>query len=354
MIISSNSGPFDVEFKLLLGATLNELNIQAKDIPKKMSELNGKKLESHVMELLEERAIGTPFQGTIELISGQSFPDIVANKYYGVEVKTTIQNHWTTTGNSVLETTRRVGVERIFMLFGKLAKPIEFRCKPYEACLSEVVVTHSPRYLIDMELDKGETIFDKIKKPYDVLRKEDNPIKTIINYYKSKLEEGDEVWWIDQENNRPSNIIIKIWSSLDIEEKRLLRGRAMAFFPDLFSSKIDKYGKLAMWLLTKEGIVCPNLRDEFSAGGQKTFTLNNKSYTRISKVYWNLHKNIKIITRTIAETQAEELSGFWGQKTSNKTKLLDWVKLVSESAKEPRLDIKEFIKNSIKEAGISA
>ena len=57
------------------------------------------------------------------------------------------------------------------MLFAKLASPIEFRCRPYEECLSEVVVTHSPRYLIDMNLAIGKTIFDKIKTPYNELRK---------------------------------------------------------------------------------------------------------------------------------------------------------------------------------------
>ena len=131
--------------------------------------------------------IGTPFENSIELISGQRFPDIIANKYYGVEVKTTIKNHWTTTGNSVLEGTRVDGIERIYMLFGKMVSPIEFKCRPYEECLSEVVVTHSPRYLINMDLKEGNTIFDKLKIPYDTLRKEQNPVKPIIDYYRKRL-----------------------------------------------------------------------------------------------------------------------------------------------------------------------
>jgi len=112
----------------------------------------------------------------------------VAQNYYGIEVKTTTQNHWKTTGNSMLESTRVENVERIFMLFAKLASPIEFRCRPYEEVLSEVVVTHSPRYLIDMNLEKGKTIFDKIKMPYDTFRKQESPIRPIVDYYKSKLK----------------------------------------------------------------------------------------------------------------------------------------------------------------------
>jgi hypothetical protein len=49
-----------------------------------------------------------------------------------------------------LETTRVEDVDRIYMMFGKLNKPVEVRFRPYECCLYEVAVTHSPRYLIDM------------------------------------------------------------------------------------------------------------------------------------------------------------------------------------------------------------
>ncbi|HDQ15873.1 MAG TPA: hypothetical protein ENN45_02320, partial [Bacteroidetes bacterium] len=147
MIISANPEPNRKEFDFLLNATIEELNSQAKKSAKTVSALTGNKLEPLVKDVMTDLAVGSPFENSIELIGGQKFPDIVAKKYYGVEVKTTTQNHWKTTGNSVLETTRVDDVERIFMLFAKLASPIEFRCRPYEECLSEVVVTHSPRYL---------------------------------------------------------------------------------------------------------------------------------------------------------------------------------------------------------------
>ncbi len=184
---------------------------------------------------MAEMAVGTPFENSIELIGGQKFPDIIAHKYYGIEVKTTTQNHWKTTGNSVLESTRVDQIERIFMLFAKLATPIEFRCRPYEEVLSEIVVTHSPRYLIDMNLEQGKTIFDKIKMPYDILRKQENPIRPIIDYYKSKLKPGEELWWMDADNTaKPSNIVIRIWNNLEKADKLELKNRAMVYFPELF------------------------------------------------------------------------------------------------------------------------
>lgn len=181
MVVSINSEPHKDEFNALLKSTVKELNAHAKKTPKKIEELRGNKLEPYVRDIMTDLAVDSPFENSIVLIGGQKFPDIVAKKFYGIEVKTTIKNHWKTTGNSVLESTRVNNVERIFMLFGKLGKPIEFRCRAYESCLSEVVVTHSPRYLIDMNLEEGKTIFDKINMPYDKLRRKKNPIKPVSN-----------------------------------------------------------------------------------------------------------------------------------------------------------------------------
>lgn len=49
-------------------------------------------------------------------------------------------------GGSVAEGTRVEDVEHIFILFGKLHKPVEFRTRRYEECLCDIAVTHSPRY----------------------------------------------------------------------------------------------------------------------------------------------------------------------------------------------------------------
>src|SRR5690606_30366820 len=125
MVVSINSEPHRSEFNTLLNSTVLELNSHAKKSPKIIEQLRGNKLEPYVCGLMSELAEGTNFEGTIVEWGGQKFPDIVANKYYGIEVKTTTKNHWKTTGNSVLESTRVDDVERIFMLFGKLGKPIE-------------------------------------------------------------------------------------------------------------------------------------------------------------------------------------------------------------------------------------
>ena len=333
MIVSVNPDPHREEFDLLLKSTISELNVHAKNSSKKVSTLIGRNLEPYVKDVMTDLAIGTAFENSIELFGGQKFPDIVAKKYYGIEVKTTTQNHWKTTGNSVLESTRIDDVERIFMLFAKLASPIEFRCRPYEEVLSEVVVTHSPRYLIDMNLEEGKTIFDKIKMPYDTLRKKENPIRPIVDYYKSKLKPGEELWWMDAENNsKPSSIVIRIWNNLSFKEKQELKNRAMAYFPELFGNRSDKFGRLAIWLVTREAVVCSNVRDLFTAGGKSDYFIGKNNYRKVPRIFLNLFDNVPSIVETIINTSAIELSEYWEIKTTEKNKLFDWIELVAKNS----------------------
>lgn len=120
MVVSINTEPNRPEFELLLTNTLETLREEAKKSQEIYLALNGVKLEEQVVSVMRHNARNTPFENSIELISGQKFPDIIANKFYGVEVKTTKSNQWKSTGSSVAEGTRKEGVERIFMLFGKM------------------------------------------------------------------------------------------------------------------------------------------------------------------------------------------------------------------------------------------
>lgn len=352
MVVSVNSEPNRSEFNSLLGKTVEELNIHGQNPSKEIEKLFGRNLEPYVKDLMSDLAIGTPFENSIELIGGQKFPDIIANKFYGIEVKTTTQNHWKTTGNSVLEGTRVDNIERIFMLFAKLASPIEFRCRPYEDVLSEVVVTHSPRYLIDMNLEEGKTIFDKINMPYDQLRTRENPIRPIVDYYKSKLKPGEELWWMDSENNnKASNIVIRIWNNLSLIERQELKTRSMVYFPELFGNSIDKFGRVAIWLVTREAVVCPNVRDLYTAGGKVNLSIKNKTYQNVPRIFLNLFNTIPEIVETILQTSSSELSEFWGIKTTDKKKIFDWIDLVSEHSikiQDARnLDIKDILSQLI-------
>lgn len=333
MVVSVNSAPEKVEFEKLLGTTLNVLKEEAKKNSRKYLELLGNKLENQVVNILNITSQGTPFEGSIELISGQKFPDIIAKRYYGIEVKTSKQNHWTTTGNSVLEGTRVDNIERIFMLFGKMVQPIDFKCRPYEECLSEVVVTHSPRYAIDMDLPVGKTIFDKIGIPYDELRVQQNPIKPIQDYYRRFLKNGEDIWWLENENNKSNSLIIRIWNNLSLNERNDLMVKGFCFFPEIVSKPSVKFNKFAIWLTTNEGVICPNVRDIYTAGGQGTIEFENITYNQIPKIFIKLHHNRSFIKKVILNTNSSDLSHYWGVSVKENEKLSKWVDLIVKNSR---------------------
>ncbi|UYM18336.1 hypothetical protein [Endozoicomonas euniceicola] len=115
-------------------------------------------------------------------ISGQKFPDIVLkfpdrSAMIGVEVKTTNSDKWQTLGGSIFESTRVDGVDEIMLFFAKLGGKIDYRFKPYEDCVKDVLITHKPRYSIDMTIDSDETAFSKIGMGYEEVGKLCNPFK---------------------------------------------------------------------------------------------------------------------------------------------------------------------------------
>ena len=304
MIISINSKPELKAFESLMRKTDLFLNEDALKRPEYYKARGGNPLEDDVMHALEECAKGTPFENTIEKISGQKFPDIVAAKYYGIEVKSTKENHWTSTGSSILETTRITDVERIFMTFGKLGgNPIEFLSRPYEECLSGIAVTHMPRYLIDMRLKKGETIFDNMRVTYDELRNMENPIAPVSKYYRSKLKPGESLWWAGDALEETVSATIRLWKNLSMKEKRFYTMYGCVNFPEVFGRDYDRY---ALWL-TSQGIVDPHIRDQFSAGGQEVMTLSNGKKVKFPGVYRRIKANPHLFVRRMRQENTAAL-----------------------------------------------
>ena len=214
-----------------------------------------------------------------------------------------------------------------------MCNPVEFMCKPYEECLSEVVVTHSPRYLIDMQLHQGQTIFDKLEVPYDELRKQPNPIKTILKYYRKQLKAGDDVWYLEQDISKSTSLIIRLWNNLSIIERTNYMVKGFCLFPELVSNRPDKFNRFAIWLSTSEGIICPNVRDIYTSGGKKSILINKKNYTDNSQIIFRLLNNIDEIKNTIETISIEELKEIWKVDVTEKNKFETWTNLVSENAK---------------------
>ena len=258
------------EFDLFMNKTNTYMNKLAQDTNYYVG-CDSKQLEKEVLSAMKEQCKGTSFlPDDIQLVSGQRFPDIIASKHFGVEVKSTKENKWVSTGSSIVESTRIEDVNHIYMLFGKLGgKPIEFKCKPYYNCLYDVAVTHSPRYLIDMEITQERTIFSKMGIEYDKFRLSEDPISTVRSYYLEKIKKEKRMampWWIGSET--VTSPTLRLWSgrSLDQEKQNIYKAQLLILFPTEICN--SNYDRATLWLCIRHSIINTHFRDLFTAGGQ--------------------------------------------------------------------------------------
>lgn len=347
MIVSDRTDKNSIEFEKILKESHSSIEHAAINDPKYFLKRTAVDFENDVYDSLCQAAKGTDFDKTIYLISGHKFPDIIVNKYYGVEVKTTKQNYWRSTGNSVLESTRIDNVERIYIFFAKLTDPLGFKYRLYQECLYDIAVTHSPRYLIDMELKIGESIFNKIGLSYDELRLKENPIKPIVDYYRSISQRGEEPWWMD--NSETPEVLLKptvsLWSNLSTDEQMVLRNEAMARFPEIFGRSSSKYQNLASWLAARHGIVDSSLRDRFSAGGKVNLEVGGRLYNGLPRVFFHLKNNAKKIIKEVKRISPEEAKHYWDLpfEPNNDQKISEWTKKLILYSSQMLYDSEKFI-----------
>ena len=258
------------EFDLFMNKTNIYMNKLAQDT-NYYAGCDSKQLEKEVLSAMKEQCKGTSFlPDDIQLVSDQRFPDIIASKHFGVEVKSTKENKWVSTGSSIVESTRIEDVNHIYMLFGKLGgKPIEFKCKPYHNCLYDIAVTHSPRYLIDMEITQERTIFSKMGIEYDKFRLSEDPISIVRSYYLEKIKKEKRMampWWIGSET--VTSPTLRLWSgrSLDQEKQNIYKAQLLTLFPTEICN--SNYDRATLWLCIRHSIINTHFRDLFTAGGQ--------------------------------------------------------------------------------------
>lgn len=277
----------------LMDRTERILNTEALARPDEYKHLNSSTLESCAFQKIRMACANSPFNADeVELISGQRFPDIIADRYYGIEVKSTKENHWTSTGSSIVETTRIEDVDDIYMLFGKLGGDVpQFKCRPYQDVLYDIAVTHSPRYLINMELNKNETIFSKMGTTYDDFRTSPDNIAKVRQYYRERARQQNRQempWWITSDNIETGHSFnIKLWNSLEIWEKRELQTKCMILFPEALNParNMSKYNNTTLWLCSYNQVVNPNIRDLYSAGGKITHVDGKRLATPVAQVF---------------------------------------------------------------------
>jgi len=347
-------------FADFMAKTESRFNELSKNNPMLFKKCSPSQLEEQTESVLKEIAPSTPFRPEeIKLVSGHSFPDVIAEKFFGVEVKSTKENHWTSTGSSIVENTRNDLVENIYMLFGKLGgTPPEFKCRPYEDCLYQIAVTHSPRYLIDMELREKnqQTIFDKLQTSYDAFRKDSQKIDRIREYYiREAVKSGKEEmpWWVGRQSLNDQDDMttppITLFSNSPMKDE--IKAEIFLLFPEVINGK---YANAALWLCTHKYMLCPNMRDEFSASG-KVRSVNGKPLSiELPHVFQTIVELMPIISRLLKSNEyldlyeyhpeyrmMEDVYSFW--VTNTEKMLLNRIKVTDASKLPQDIRIREWL-----------
>lgn len=335
MIISENGKPGQDSFACLVGEATALLNGSIASRSDELRKANGTAMEPIVKEALDEAARSTEFDGSIALVSGQRFPDIIARKLYGVEVKTTREDSWKSTGSSILESSRVKGVERIFMTFAKLGGDVRFRSAQYEDCLSSVAVTHYPRYIIDMDVAPGATIFSKLGIPYDTLRNLDEPAAPVIDFYRRNLKPGESLWWTGRDGEEAASPMkIAAWSACSAREKESLVAEGLALFPETAGRgrSQDRYCRYAAWLVSEKGIINPNARDGFSAGGKAMLEMKSGLEVPMPAVFGRIARLSGKISGFILGAGEERLKDSWKAEVIAEDRIDQWIGIVAGAA----------------------
>lgn len=245
------------------------------------------------------------------------FPDIVlkleSGFSLGIEVKSSssANNSWSINGNSVLGSTS-VAVDDMYIVFIKYNAKNGFDIKHarYQDSIADVVVTHSPRYKIDLNIDSAKTFFHRSGIDYQDIQNSDNPISLITDYFR---KEGKTAWWLgDDSDEKSSSATILSWRDFDKSEQKKILGQAFVLFPELLSRKrVDKYFRLAQWLVAKYSIVSSSLRDSFTAGGRASITYKQSVLYSAPRMYQTLFDKQKDVKVAFSELDINELQEFW-------------------------------------------
>lgn len=317
-----------------------------------------KSFEIDVSKAVEESAKELNLPWEIQYISGHKFPDIVARinerQAFGIEVKTlsTKSNSWKVMGGSIMESTRIPDVSRIQVFCAK-QNPFQIKYRPFEECVSNVAVTHSPRYMLDMNQDIQESLFNKIHKPYDDIRQMQNPFDAFKSYLieskkstKDNDSEEDSLWWYSPNVQEVSsqdieeqifaesliNSKIQFWSELSKKEKDHYKAEMLIKSPKVI---LGDYNNACKWLLKAKGIINPSFRDTFSAGGQETIF-----GVKVPKIIANIYKwksdIIEVLNNNDSPNDSFEL---WKEHISKMTKFSSnekkvLLRIVTEIGKE--------------------
>ena len=324
------SGLTREEFEALLDAASERLGLEIRqDV-----ELHApRKFERRVFEILRSVAQGQAIDVSPSF-HPHAFPDIIADGY-GVEVKSTNKDSWQSVGNSVFEGMREPGVERIYVIFGKMGGFPSVRWGRYEERITHVRISHAPRFVLEM--DRDASLFNRIDVTYAEFAglSPEEKMGHIRRYSRERLKPGERLWWLegnDDEAGRSLPVEIRIYMDLTQREKRQFRAEAAVLCPQICGGPRErtKYYDVSTYLLRAHGVLAPQTRDLFSAGsvGAKH---GERGGTYMQRALSDIEPEMRVAMSTL---DGELFVEYWGVNCSPADRTREWLSQADRYARD--------------------
>lgn len=209
---------------------------------------------------------------------GHAFPDVsITGSDVGIELKGSSSNR-KFNGNSVVASTMLPNLKKIFLMYW-IGSAGEIGYKDYFDCVATPVVTHSPRFQLDIDLDKKSSMFGAGAEKVGTI---DNIIfsasgidsEKIIKWMSDKAKRnGETPWWISTDESLPvGSTGLTKFTNMQADRKKHFLKCAFLIFPNILGkTSSTKYNGLFEWAIQVHSAY--TTRDDYSAGGQVLISL---------------------------------------------------------------------------------
>jgi len=251
-----------------------------------------------------------------------AFPDIVVNGF-GVEVKFTSRSTWHGTGNSIFEGMRDEAARHVYLVYFRADLP-EARWSRYQDCIKGVRISHSPRYMIDM--DGQGTFFRDLNMTLEAFRDLEMKDKMALvkQDVQKRVKRGERLWWFGDEQDHTIPVNLRLYRNLSTSEKTQMRAEAALMCPEIFqgSRARSKYDGITAYLLTQHGVLASNVRDMFSAGSVAGKERGGDYILR------SVTNNISAIRKAASELDEALFVEYWGAACAPENRMARWFALI--------------------------
>ncbi|WP_143054393.1 hypothetical protein [Granulicatella balaenopterae] len=263
----------------------------------------------------------------VNFISGHHFPDVditIDNQKYGLELKSSQRGSWIVPGNSIFESISEHDYSEIYVLFGKKEtknneRKYEVKYCEYWQATSNIAVTHSPRFIINM--NTTDSVFNT-QDTYNQFRNMNESEKAQFAQQILRSKVTGTKWYITPQSD---SVEVTNFNTLSKDIKLNLMTELYILFPNDLLKKRNNYSRSVKYLIEKHYIYSNNLRDVFTAGGQDN--INGVLLPKTISIFISLKTEISLALEEASEEFQKTAYEYWNIVPSGNFKQ-DYLSLV--------------------------